>query len=109
MRKDFSKNDEKRINEFNSVDYDLFLDNTPIIKYENKEMAEKIQENIQSGLQGKSSGNRITWQDFKSFMKLILAQTFAEKIDVFFEVFDLDKNSCFSRTEIFKICNSCLA
>jgi hypothetical protein len=50
MRNDFSKNDEKRINEFNSVDYDLFLDNTPIIKYENKEMAEKIQENIQSGL-----------------------------------------------------------
>jgi len=42
-------------------------------------------------------------------MKLILAQTFSEKIDVFFEVFDLDKNSCFSKDEIYKICNSCLA
>jgi hypothetical protein len=42
-------------------------------------------------------------------MKLILAQTFSEKIDVFFDVFDLDKNSCFSKDEVYKICNSCLA
>ena len=42
MRKDFCKDDKKKINEFDSVDYDLFLDNTPIIKYENKEMAERI-------------------------------------------------------------------
>lgn len=82
------------------------LDNTPVIKYENKEMAERIQENIQSDLKG---ATRISWNDFKSFMKLILAQTFSEKIDVFFEVFDLDKNSCFSLEEVFKICNSCLA
>ncbi len=46
MRKDFTKDDVRMINEFDSVDYDLFLDNTPIIKYENKEMAERIQENI---------------------------------------------------------------
>jgi len=109
MRKDFTKDDVKMINEFDSVDYDLFLDNTPIIKYENKEMADRIQENIKQDQQGNKKGKRITWNDFKSFMKLILAQTFTEKIDVFFEVFDLDKNSCFSRNEIFKICNSCLA
>ena len=42
-------------------------------------------------------------------MKLILAQSFSEKIDVFFDVFDLDKNSCFSKDEVYKICNSCLA
>ncbi len=72
-------------------------------------MADRIQENIQSGFKGDKRDRRITWQDFKGFMKLILAQTFSEKIDVFFEVFDLDKNSCFSREEVYKICNSCLA
>lgn len=34
--------DDKKIADINGVDYDLFIDNTPIIKYENKEMAERI-------------------------------------------------------------------
>lgn len=43
------------------------------------------------------------------FMKLLLARSFSEKLEVFFETFDLDKNSCFSWDEIFKICHSCLS
>ncbi len=42
------------------------------------------------------------------FMKLLLARTFSEKLEVFFETFDLDRNSCFDWDEIFKICHSCL-
>lgn len=41
-RKDLIKSDTKKIEDINGVDYDLFLDNTPVIKYENREMAEKI-------------------------------------------------------------------
>lgn len=42
--------DEKRIKDIGGVDFDIFLDNTPIIKYENKEMAERIQEMIKTDM-----------------------------------------------------------
>jgi Ca2+-binding EF-hand superfamily protein len=42
-------------------------------------------------------------------MKLLIAQSFQEKLEVFFETFDLDKNSSFSWDEIYKICQSILS
>jgi len=68
-------------------------------------MADRIQEIIQSDIKG----NKIRWQEFMKFMKLLLARSFSEKLEVFFETFDLDKNSCFSWDEIYKICHSCLS
>lgn len=106
-RKDVAHNHNRSIAQTCKVDYDLFLDNTPIIKYENKEMAQRIEEIIQQDL-GINSG-KVGFPDFMKYMKLLLAQTFSEKLEVFFETFDLDKNSCFSWDEIYKICHSCLS
>lgn len=78
-----------------------------MIKYENKEMAERIKEKIKQDI-GARAG-RIDIKDFLKYMKLLLAQTFSEKLEVFFETFDLDKNSAFSWDEIHKICHSCLS
>lgn len=64
------------------VDFDIFKENVPVIKYENKDIAERtlatIKEEIKEG--------QITWNDFLKFLKLILAKTFSEKIDNFFYV-----------------------
>lgn len=70
-------------------------------------MAVRIEEIIQQDL-GVEAG-KIGFPDFMKYMKLLLAQTFSEKLEVFFDTFDLDKNSCFSWDEIFKICHSCLS
>jgi len=34
--------ERKTMRDTDGVDFDVFLDNTPILKYENKEMAERI-------------------------------------------------------------------
>jgi Ca2+-binding EF-hand superfamily protein len=47
------------------------------------------------------NAGKIGFPDFMKYMKLLLAQSFSEKLEVFFETFDLDKNSCFSWDEIF--------
>lgn len=39
---DLIANDRKGVSALSGVDFDIFLDNTPILKYENKEMAERI-------------------------------------------------------------------
>ena len=39
---------------------------------------------------------------------MLLAKSFSEKIDTFFDAFDADKNSQFCWEEVKKICVSCL-
>ncbi len=43
------------------------------------------------------------------YMQLLLAQTFTEKLDLFFETFDINGDGSFTWEEIFKIAKSCLS
>lgn len=61
---DMTKNNTKEISEINGVDFNIFLDNTPIIKYENKEVAKKIKDVITT-----NKGQRqVAWNDFMKYM-----------------------------------------
>mmetsp|Transcript_7242 Transcript_7242/g.6360 ORF Transcript_7242/g.6360 Transcript_7242/m.6360 type:complete len:185 (+) Transcript_7242:1262-1816(+) len=93
-----------RIADLKSIDFDIFKDNVPIIKYENKE----VQQNILGIIKKEIREDQITWEDFLKFLKMILAQSFSEKIDLFFYAFDQDKNSKFSWKEVTMISISCL-
>ena len=62
--KDMTQNDTKEISEINGVDFNVFLDNTPIIKYENKEIAKKIKHVISSNI----GERQVNWNDFMKYM-----------------------------------------
>lgn len=68
-------------------------------------MAERIFSVIQKDM----VGGQIRWRDFMGYMQLLLAQTFTEKLDLFFETFDINGDGSFTWDEIFKIAKSCLA
>lgn len=64
------------------IDFDVFKDNVPVLKYENKEIADKILGVIKDDLKDR----QMTWEDFLKYLKMILAKSFSEKIDIFFYV-----------------------
>eukprot|EP00347_Sterkiella_histriomuscorum_P008845 403343519 len=93
-----------KVSQLTGIDFDIFRDNVPVIKYENKEVADKILSQIKAEVRD----DQIQWADFLKYLKMILAKSFSEKIDIFFYAFDVDKNRMFSWDEVKAICTSCL-
>ncbi|CDW85638.1 leucine rich repeat family protein [Stylonychia lemnae] len=94
-----------RIGDLIGVDFDIFHHNVPVIKYENREVAEKILKNIKEEIKE----DQIRWADFLKYLRQILAKSFSEKIDIFFYAFDVDKNRKFSWNEVQNISINCLS
>ena len=76
-----------------------------MLRYENKEVADSMLRMIKADIKE----GQLQWNDFLKFLRVMLAKNFSEKLELFFQTYDLDRNSCFDWSEVKKICGSCLA